>query len=86
MPDLLAAFTGVKKAGDGWSLVFNGQPDIWGTMHDPDKDVAEIPLTLAQSDQNQARFEVELKERGDGGVLQMTWGSNVWTAPFTALR
>lgn len=76
----------LKRTGNGWSLVFNGQPDIWGTMRDPDEDVAEIPLTLAQSDQKQARFEVELQERGDGGVLQMSWGSNIWTAPFSVLR
>ena len=34
----------LKKTAGGWRLVFNEEGDVWGTMHDPAKDVAEVPL------------------------------------------
>lgn len=74
----------LKKTGDGWSLVFNELPDIWGTRHDTKHDVAEVPLTLAEVDgEPQEKFLIELEQDGDeAGTIKLRWGSHEWSAPF----
>ena len=75
----------LKKVGDGWSLVFNEQPDIWGTRHKPEHDVAEVPLALGEIDgEPQEKFVIELEQEGDdAGTLTLRWGTHEWTAKFT---
>jgi hypothetical protein len=63
--------------------VFNEEGDVWGTMHDPAKDVAEIPLEVAELDAPQEELDVTLTEDGDkAGVLRIAWGDTVWSAKF----
>jgi hypothetical protein len=87
--NLAPAYPGVyglwlKKSGDGWRLVFNEEGDVWGTMHDPAKDVAEIPLEVAKLDAPQEALEVTLAAEGDkAGVLRIAWGDTAWSARFT---
>jgi Protein of unknown function (DUF2911) len=74
----------LKKTADGWRLVFNEEGDVWGTMHDPARDVAEIPLEIAALDTPQQELEVTLAEDGEkGGVLRIAWGDTAWSAKFT---
>ena len=74
----------LKRVGDGWHLVFNEQPDIWGTRYDPSADIAEIKLTTTKSEESVEAVVVELEETGDGaGRIRMAWGQQVWTADFT---
>ena len=75
----------LKRTMDGWRLVFNEEGDVWGTMHDPAKDVAEIPLELAKLESPQEELEVTLAEEGEnGGVLRIAWGDTAWSARFSA--
>ena len=74
----------LKKTADGWRLVFNEEGDVWGTMHDPAKDVAEVPLEVARLEEPQRELAVTLAEEGDaGGVLRIAWGDTAWSAKFT---
>jgi hypothetical protein len=74
----------LKKTADGWRLVFNEEGDVWGTMHDPAKDVAEIPLEVAKLDAPQQDLDVTLAEDGEkGGILRIAWGDTAWSAKFT---
>ncbi len=74
----------LKKTDEGWSLVFNDEADIWGTMHDPDADVAEIALTVGEAEKKVKKFAIELSESVDGGVLEIAWGDSTWSAPFSS--
>ena len=77
----------LKRASDGWKLVFNEHVDIWGTQHESEMDVAEIPLEYTASETVQDTFKVELVEEGENaGTLKITWGPHVWTAKFTIVR
>ena len=74
----------LKKVGSGWNLVFNSQPDVWGTRYEPEFDVAEIPLTVSKIDGDPKEiFLVKLEGTEGGGTLQMSWGDTQWSAPFT---
>lgn len=77
----------LKKVGSGWHLVFNEQPDIWGTRHDPASDVAEIPLELTESDEEFTSFRVKLEKDGDDAArIKMNWGSQQWEAAFAVTQ
>lgn len=76
----------LKKTGDQWRLVFNEQADVWGTQHNSETDVAEIPLTLTKMDKDQTRFSIDLEEEDDQGVMRIAWGPNEWTTRFTVRR
>lgn len=73
----------LKRTADGWRLVFNEEGDVWGTMHDPAKDVAEVPLEVATLDAPKEQLEVTLAEEGEsGGILRIAWGDTSWSARF----
>lgn len=74
----------LKKVGDGWSLVFNEKPDIWGTRHDAKHDIVEVPLTVAEVEGDpQTKFLMTLdKNDEDSATLKVRWGTHEWSAPF----
>jgi len=73
----------LKKVAGGWHLVANSHADIWGTQHEAEADVAEIPLTIAKTDSEEKAFKIELVEEGMGGTLNIAWGENAWSAKFS---
>jgi hypothetical protein len=76
----------LRRAGDGWRLVLNREPDIWGTMRDPAADVAEAPLVhqrMPDAD-TKATLEARLDATNGGGVLAISWGTDRWIAQFDA--
>jgi hypothetical protein len=76
----------LRRSRDGWRLVLNGEPDIWGTMRDPGADVGETPLThqLMPEEDAKSTFEATLLASNGGGVLSILWGNDRWTAQFEA--
>lgn len=72
-----------KVSDDDWRLVFNEHVDIWGTQHQAEADVHEIPIKLIAPEEKSDTFKVELVENGDGGTLTIAWGDMAWTADFT---
>lgn len=74
----------LKKAGDGWKLVFNSRSDIWGTRHEAEFDVVEVPLQVSKIEGDaQEKFLVKLERGDDGGTLRMLWGDTQWSATFS---
>jgi hypothetical protein len=72
----------LKETSNGYNLVFNEQGDAWGTMHDPMRDVNEVPLSVAEREVLAEEFSLELLAEGSGGLLQIAWGNLVLSAPF----
>lgn len=73
----------LKRTTQGWTLVVNDQPDIWGTQHDPAHDVAEIPLAATESASAQEEFIVTIDSQATGGVVRLAWGNTEWSTPFS---
>ena len=74
----------LKRAGDGWCLVFNNEPDAWGTQHNAEFDAAEVELTYAQSGQSTRPLGAALIPTGPASArLEIHWGLHEWTAEFT---
>jgi hypothetical protein len=76
----------LRRQGDGWSLVLNREPDIWGTMRDPAADVGETPIAYRRLEGPDVKtsLEVTLLASNGGGQLSILWGSHRWTADFEA--
>ena len=85
-PDFPGAYgLWLKKAGMDWRLVFNNEPDSWGTQHDPAFDAAEIDLSHVQDGPTAERpLAVYLVPRDQDQVgLVIHWGDHTWGADFT---
>ena len=74
----------LRKTDDGWTLVFNNKPDVWGTMYDSKTDAGEITLDYAVTDAAGEAFAAEVVELEAGkGSLTLSWGEHQWSTSFT---
>ena len=75
----------LRAAGSGWTLVFNNEPDSWGTQHDPAFDAVEVDVAHAYGGPHQERpLSVSLAPVDAAAVrLEIHWGRHTWTADFT---
>jgi hypothetical protein len=74
----------LKKTESGWNLLFNHQGDIWGTMHDPEFDAVEVPLTQGTLAEPAESLSIKFEKNGsEGGTIRIQFGPNEWTAAFT---
>lgn len=77
----------LKKVGDGWSLVFNSQPDIWGSRHKAEFDEYEVPMTIAQLEGDPIeKYNVNLEQDGDNALLTMNWGNQQWATTLAIVQ
>ena len=73
----------LKRAGSGWRLVFNHEPDAWGSQHDPKFDAAEVPLQHTDRGAPARPFGIGLEPRSaERGRLLIVWGAHEWAADF----
>ena len=61
----------LKKVEEGWNLVIDEHADVWGTMYEPEMDVAEVPLEYTKLEEAKYRFTIDLEERENGGLLKL---------------
>ena len=74
----------LKRVGSGWRLVFNDEPDVWGTQHNPDFDAAEIDVAYSTAGESTRPLGVTLVPTGArSGQLVIHWGPHQWSADFT---
>ncbi len=75
----------LRASGPGWTLVFNNEPDSWGTQHDPAFDAAEVDIDHTHGGPYEDRpLGVSLVPAdGDEARLVIVWGQHVWAADFT---
>lgn len=77
----------LKRAGGGWRLVFNDEPDSWGTQHDAAFDAAEVAVEYSRADGGFRPLGVTIVPHGaEGGRLVVHWGPHEWAADFAIVR
>jgi hypothetical protein len=73
----------LKRLGNGWRLVFNNEPDAWGSQYDAKFDAAEITLDHSDGHDASRPFAVAITPTApDRGRLLIVWGPHEWTAEF----
>lgn len=75
----------LRAAGSGWTLVFNNEPDSWGTQHDPAFDAAEVDVAHTYGGPYQERpLSVSLAPVDAAAArLEIHWGRHTWAADFS---
>lgn len=73
-----------KRTAGGWSLVFNGDADIWGSQRDAAADAVEVPLEHSTTDEPTEKLTIEFLDVGPGAVLRIAWGDHQFLAAFEA--
>jgi hypothetical protein len=77
----------LKRAGSGWRLVFNQEPDVWGSQRDPKSDLGEVDLTYSKGGEPSRPLGVALEPTGaDRWRMVLAWGPHEWAADFTAAQ
>lgn len=73
----------LKRVEDGWALVFNEQPDVWGSQHDPKADIAEIPLKVETLADRKEELLITLEKANENaGRFVLAWGDTKLSAEF----
>jgi hypothetical protein len=73
----------LKRAGSGWRLVFNQEPDVWGSQRDPKSDVGEVDLAYAKGGEPSRPLGIALvPTSADRWRLVLAWGPHEWAADF----
>ena len=69
-----------------WTLIVNHEPDVWGTMHDPSKDLGETPLdhSIEEGGTSNLTIEIEPPEGDAPGALKLSWGEHRWQTTLAA--
>lgn len=73
-----------KRTADGWSLVFNGDADIWGSQRNPAADAVEVAVEHSTADEPTEKLTIEFLEVEPGAVLRIAWGDHQFLAAFEA--
>lgn len=73
-----------KRTADGWSLVFNGEADIWGSQRNAGADAVEVPLEHSSADEPAEKLTIEFLDVEPGAVLRIAWGDHQFMAAFEA--
>lgn len=69
-------------APTGWTLILNEQTGQWGTVYEPDRDLARIPMEATELDETVEQFTIRIEETADGGRLALVWERTKAWVPF----
>ena len=64
-------------------LIINRQTGQWGTVYDPDRDLARIPMRSSTVTDPVERFTFILESTDEGGMLGLSWDDRLYWVPFT---
>ncbi|MEP6835296.1 MAG: DUF2911 domain-containing protein [Gemmatimonas sp.] len=74
----------VQHTKNGTFMIVNKQTGIWGTQYDPTQDVGRVAMQVTPAASHIEEFTIAVKAlTGTRGAIEMSWGANVLTVPFT---
>lgn len=66
----------------GLTLIINEETGQWGTDHDPERDLARVPLEREDLDEPVERFTITITPGDQGATLSLTWDTRRYSAPI----
>ncbi len=74
----------VQHTKNGTFLIVNKQTGQWGTAYDARQDIGRVEMQLTPAPSHVEEFTINVKAlSGTRGAIEMSWGANVFTVPFT---
>lgn len=68
-------------AQNGWTLVFNSRPNVWGTEYDAAFDVLRVPMQTSAAEFTET-MTISIEPVADGGSLNVIWENVKASAQF----
>ena len=68
---------------NSWTLVFNNEPEAWGSAHRPEFDFAKTNMEVSKLNAPVEKFTIEIVPDKDGGILKMSWGQTTAATRFS---
>lgn len=66
-----------------WILIFNTEPEAWGSAHRAEFDFAKTPMSVQKLDSPVEKFTIEIESTKNGGELIMKWDYTKVSTSFT---
>ncbi len=77
----------LQRRGDSWRLIFNNEPDSWGTQHNSEYNASQTTVSYARTGRTDRPLGTRLvPTSADGGRLVIQWGPHEWAADFDVIR
>lgn len=74
----------LKNTEEGWFLVFNELPDVWGTMYHERANIGEVPLKTETPDEPAGKFTIKIEKQDENhAILKLAWGEHAWSTSFS---
>ncbi len=74
----------VQHTRNGTFLIVNKQTGQWGTQYDAAQDLGRVPMQMAPTQDHVEEFTTVVRAlAANRGVIEMSWGSQMVSAPFT---
>jgi hypothetical protein len=70
---------------NGWTIMFNKQPNIWGTEYKAANDVLRVPMSVEVLQERAELLTIELVQTDKGGRIEISWEKLKASVPFSML-
>jgi hypothetical protein len=68
---------------NGWTMMFNKKPDIWGTEYNPDNDILRVPMLTQSLPEPTELLTFEINTSSEGGTITISWEKLKATVSFS---
>jgi len=70
---------------NGWTIMFNKQPNIWGTEYKAENDVLRVPMSVEVLQERVELLTIEVVQADKGGRIEVSWEKLKVSVPFNTL-
>jgi hypothetical protein len=70
---------------NGWTIMFNKQPNIWGTEYKAANDVLRVPMSVEVLQERAELLTIDLVQTDKGGRIEISWEKMKASVPFSML-
>ena len=70
---------------NGWTIMFNKQPNIWGTEYKAENDVLRVPMSVEVLQETVELLTIEVVQADKGGRIEVSWEKLKVSVPFSTL-
>ena len=71
---------------NGWTIMFNKEPNIWGTEYKAENDVLRVPMSTAALPENVEWLTIAVVPADKGGRIEVSWEKLRASVAFSLLK
>lgn len=75
-----------RRAGDSWDLIFNTNARVWGVPYRPDGEIASVPMSAEETEEEAELLTITIDESESGGTIHVHWGDERGSVAFEVVE